>query len=542
MENKNKKVLIISLIALILVVAGASYAYFSARITGLESASTLSMTAGTLGIHYAEGDEDISVSYIYPKEEAWLTKTFTLTGTNTTELKMKYKVGLNIINNEFTSDALTYDLTHETVSNGKAISEQTGRRIKNGTNVKQYFGEGYFTNTNGTGIDHEYELKIYFKDNGKDQNINQGKAFNAKIFIEEGSVIPVNKCTLYTVNEYAVGDNCNAGMADLIATLYPEYASQASQLSLALCNKQTVQGISLEGIVNQPGMVETSLEELINKGIIKNVDYSPKVLQQGDYYINGQYEYSYRQEVLWDDTAEEEFSWQNISEDGWGVGVLNRSSTLPITTKLCTSINGKPIVSMYEMFTYSQATSIDLSSFDTSNVTDMNKMFLNSQATAITGLNSFDTSNVTDMSGMFEGSQAQSLDLSFFDTSNVTDMSGMFQRSQANTLNLSSFDTSNVTDMNGMFYLSQATTLDLGSFDTSNVTGMTRMFASMPNLTTIYASNKFDTSSVTGSMSMFNNSPSLVGGNGTTYDSNHVDGDYARIDGLNGLPGYFTAK
>ena len=44
-----------------------TYAYFSARITGLESASTLSLEAGRMEIHYTEGDERVSFSGIYPK-------------------------------------------------------------------------------------------------------------------------------------------------------------------------------------------------------------------------------------------------------------------------------------------------------------------------------------------------------------------------------------------------------------------------------------------------------------------------------------------
>jgi len=39
---------------------------------------------------------------------------------------------------------------------------------------------------------------------------------------------------------------------------------------------------------------------------------------------------------------------------------------------------------------------------------------------------------------------------------------------------------------------------------------------------------------------MFNGCTSLVGGNGTTYNSSHTDATYARIDRA-GTPGYFTA-
>ena len=146
---------------------------------------------------------------------------------------------------------------------------------------------------------------------------------------------------------------------------------------------------------------------------------------------------------------------------------------------------------------------------------------------------------------MFWESQATSLDLSSFDTTNVTNMDGMFLSSDATSLDLSSFNTSNITNISSMFWNSKATTLDLSSFDTSKVTNMVNMFYKMPNLTTIYASNKFDTTLAASNgniSSMFYVSTNLVGGNGTHYDSSHVDAEYARIDGLNGLPGYFTAK
>ena len=65
--------------------------------------------------------------------------------------------------------------------------------------------------------------------------------------------------------------------------------------------------------------------------------------------------------------------------------------------------------------------------------------------------------DITNMSYMFSFSQATSLDLSNFDTSNVTNMVNMFAYSQATSLDLSSFDTSKVTNMSTMFYGSVAT-------------------------------------------------------------------------------------
>ena len=210
-------------------------------------------------------------------------------------------------------------------------------------------------------------------------------------------------------------------------------------------------------------------------------------LTQGVEYVNGQYTYRYKQEG----NASSTLSWRNITTDGWGVQLTDRTSTDTVTSKLCAYINNKPVVSMSYMFNNSQATSIDLSSFNTSKVTNMASMFNNIQAT---------------------------------------------------TLDVSNFNTSNVTDMRYMFSNSQATILDVSSFDTSKVTDMSYMFNSATNLKTIYASDKFNTNNVTSSTNMFINSTNLVGGAGTKYDSTKIDKTYARIDGGTSNPGYFTAK
>ena len=126
-------------------------------------------------------------------------------------------------------------------------------------------------------------------------------------------------------------------------------------------------------------------------------NYNGKLVQ-GAEFVDGQYTYRYMQKFGSND-------WENIATDGWGVKLTDKNSTDPVTTKLCSSINGKPVTSMSYMFYGSQATSIDLSNFNTSNVTDMDNMFTDSQATTL-DLSSFDTSNVTDMDIMFEDSKA----------------------------------------------------------------------------------------------------------------------------------------
>ena len=246
-------------------------------------------------------------------------------------------------------------------------------------------------------------------------------------------------------------------------------------------------------------------------------------LTQGLKYVNGQYTYAYKQRGNY---ASSGIAWNNINNNGWGVQLTDKASTDAVTSKLCTYINNKPITSVSYMFSNSQATTLDLSDFDTSKVTDMTSMFYrsqtellnlssfdtskvtsmsgmfsDSQATTIKGLENFNTSNVTDMCDMFAGTKVRTLNLSKFDTSKVTNMSGMFADTSLTSLNVSNFNTSKVTDMSCMFVGGKFTILDLSNFDTSNVDNMGGMFIDS-QVKTLDLSN-FDTSNVTEMWRMF---------------------------------------
>ena len=106
-------------------------------------------------------------------------------------------------------------------------------------------------------------------------------------------------------------------------------------------------------------------------------------------------------------------------------------------------------------------------------------------------------------------------------------------------------NTSEVTRMDAMFYRCyKLTSLDLSSFNTANVTDMSEMFRGSSALQTIYVGDGWQLSdmALTVSRNLFNDCTSLVGGQGTAYDANHVDADYAHIDGGPNNPGYFSEK
>ncbi len=133
--------------------------------------------------------------------------------------------------------------------------------------------------------------------------------------------------------------------------------------------------------------------------------------------------------------------------------------------------------------------------------------------------------------------------MEYLNTSEVTNMAWMFGSCTVlASLDLSHFNTSKVTSMRSMFkYCTSLTSLDLGSFNTSKVNSMYNMFYNIYNLRTIYVGNDWSTAAVTNSTDMFLNCSSLVGGQGTTYNSsNPTDKTYAHIDGGPSNPGYFT--
>ena len=196
-------------------------------------------------------------------------------------------------------------------------------------------------------------------------------------------------------------------------------------------------------------------------------------------------------------------------------------------------------------------TDLDISSFDTSYATYINGMFCECRNLQTIDLKNFDTSKVINMRDMFGDCYSLSnINFGEFDTSSVTDMWHMFSGcTNLEKLNLSGFDTTNVTNMKCMFYqCTSLTELDLSFFDTKNVTDMEYMFSKCSNLKIIYVKELdgsgnagWSTASIKNSNYMFLECEKIVGGNGTTYNAEHIDATYARID-TDGAPGYFTKK
>ena len=176
--------------------------------------------------------------------------------------------------------------------------------------------------------------------------------------------------------------------------------------------------------------------------------------------------------------------------------------------------NTSKVIDMFEMFDNAGVIEqLDVSNFDTSNVTNMKWMFFWLPKVKKLDLTNFNTSRVTNMYGMFDA-MTDIKEIKFgpnFITSSVTDMGMMFARMQSiQSLDLSIFNTKNVMNMGRMFMAAKSIqNLDLSSFDTSNVTDMNGMFSGMYSIESLDISN-FNTHKVTDMNSMFSEMLELV--------------------------------
>ena len=228
-----------------------------------------------------------------------------------------------------------------------------------------------------------------------------------------------------------------------------------------------------------------------------------------------------------------------------------------LTSLDVSSFNTSNVQRMDAMFYgCSGMTSLDVSNFNTSNVVTMSRtvdtVLEYYTATGYSQPYQIPRQNVLIRFGMFAGcSSLTSLDLSSFNTSKVTDMRGLFEGCKNLTsLNVSGFNTSNVQYMDAMFMdCSGLTSLDLSNFNTSNVVSMGDvhrffynsgsagqygnsgyltnggMFENCTSLTSLDLSN-FNTSNVARMYEMFYNCTHLTYLNLSNFDMSHLEDIY----------------
>ena len=200
-KKKQKRVIIYVMIISLICVVGVSYAFFTAGMSS-ETSTTVRADAGTMKITY-DGGANIDLAGIYPKDDVWATKTITVTGNNTTDAEMYYKLTLVVDSNTFkTDDPLQYELVSTNTSTNGEIIPNISKTDITGTSIE--LGSGKFKKANNAS--HTYELKIYYPKKATSQNANQGAAFSAHVEITSAKAPTANTLaeTILAKNEVKI--------------------------------------------------------------------------------------------------------------------------------------------------------------------------------------------------------------------------------------------------------------------------------------------------------------------------------------------------
>ena len=261
-RNIRISMMLFSILFLLIASISISYSYFVTQGVKDESGSTIEAHGATLTITYESADI-IFKEKLYPREEEWATKTFTVTGNNTSPLKMNYYVGMDVEASDFPDGALTYTLSGSKTDTGSTlVPAVTAGTIPSGKS-KVYFGVGQFIN--GYAI-HTYTLKIFYPDIEENQNNEQGSSYKAKLFIEEagtGEIVDkrldrIELTTNPTKTKYIKGENFDpTGM--VITAYYTDGTHQT------VTNYELIDNVNLQ--TNQNVVRLSYTEDLITRTI-----------------------------------------------------------------------------------------------------------------------------------------------------------------------------------------------------------------------------------------------------------------------------------
>jgi hypothetical protein len=244
-EGRSNTILltVIGIATLLVVLVGATFAFFTARLTDGNSTSTVTFQAASTGTLTFNGGETITMQNIYPRgartadtngnttmgadpaDKVWVTKGFYVTYRNTSDtydyeyqLKLNYNTNFgteqlhyvfsqaaghcagnnkSVTQATCTGDNVTWTGNTTGVDNVGAIAQKTGWLNPVSTTTAIVLGKGTFykvaENASATDVTHNYSLTVSYPDSGENQNYtgqtagetNQNKSLTAFITIEE---------------------------------------------------------------------------------------------------------------------------------------------------------------------------------------------------------------------------------------------------------------------------------------------------------------------------------------------------------------------
>jgi len=507
MDKKKMYLLGIGVLLVVSIAIGISYAYWMMTFQQTEKNRIVS---SCFKMTFAEENDGITLNQTYPisDNEGKMLTPYTFTITNECDAYVSYQVNLEVLDNSTLSGQYVKMMLNDNI----AILDQNPVVTKTLDNaITSYqIDTGYLDKKESK----TYQLRLWLDENTPAIEETMNQLFASKVTIHTSYVdkIPYNTLAVRKcVYSFACKDTTR-----VFQTKYMENTTK---------------------IVFQNNMKEpASYVEVFDESEAKNGSIKAYVVENAD--VSGTYTIYFKTKEPYfylpeDSTFYFGYFDKLVSIEGLEYVKTSNAITMQsmfaetnVSSLDLSHFDTSNVTNMSHMFAGAPSlTSLDLSSFDTSKVTNMSYMFTEMPKLSSLNVSSFDTSNVTDMQFMFDSaSSLKNLDLSSFNTSKVTNMRNMFSKmAQLISLNVSSFDTSNVTDMQSMFFITDSNlqSLDLSSFNTSKVTTMNMMFCGLASLTSLDLSS-FDTSNVTRMSNMFTNMSSLVSLNISSFDTSKV--------------------
>lgn len=185
-EGKGNTVLltIIGIATLLVAVIGATFAYFTAILSGQEIEPSFTINSGTVGTVF-DGGAAIVANNIVPSNDPIDTKVFTIKGNSASATTIYYDLGLVVSTNTFSEGALKYTLTIDpsSSSNGTKAPEVTVQTNIPNSGIAN-LGTGTFVGPTEGELAHKYRLTLYFPETNVNQDIDQGKIFYGHVSVE----------------------------------------------------------------------------------------------------------------------------------------------------------------------------------------------------------------------------------------------------------------------------------------------------------------------------------------------------------------------
>ena len=176
MKDDKKYIYVVAVLLLVVVALGISYAWFSAIITGNDTAKNNKVVTGNLELIYTDTNE-ISLDNVIPGDS--FTKEVSVKNTGT--LDVKYNLVWQSLTNTITNNELVIEATCKRL-NSSGTEEGTCESISQTSVSSNTIKKEISIEPN---ITHEYTVKVTFIDTGEPQNYNKNKSFNGKLGIEE---------------------------------------------------------------------------------------------------------------------------------------------------------------------------------------------------------------------------------------------------------------------------------------------------------------------------------------------------------------------